>query len=70
MLAAAGIDTLAELRALGAVRAYLAVKRAGAKPSINLLWALEAALTGRRWQDVARDDRVSLLLALDAEERT
>lgn len=65
MLEQAGIDTLERLRATGAVRAYVAVKRAGARPSLNLLWALEGALTGQRWQLVAREHRTSLLLALE-----
>ena len=70
MLAAAGITTEEALRAAGAVQAYLAVKRAGLPVSLNLLWALEGALLGERWQDVARWHRTSLLLALsDAEQR-
>jgi len=66
-LALAGIDTIERLRETGSVRAYVAVKRTGAKPSLNLLWALESALTGQRWQDVAREHRTSLLLALEDE---
>lgn len=66
MLQAARIANPAQLRALGAVAAYDRVCRSGARPSLNLLWALEGALTGQRWQDVARDERTSLLLALDA----
>ena len=65
MLERAGIDTLERLRETGAVRAYVAVKRSGGRPSLNLLWALEGALTGQRWQDVAREHRTSLLLALE-----
>lgn len=65
MLERAGIDTLERLRETGSVRAYVAVKRAGGRPSLNLLWALEGALTGQRWQDVAREHRTSLLLALE-----
>lgn len=66
MLLAAGITSLAELRALGSVRAYLSVERAGGRPSLNLLWALEGAVSGLPWQQVAREHRTSLLLALDA----
>jgi DNA transformation protein len=65
MLGQAGIDSIERLRELGSVRAYVAVKRAGCGPSLNLLWALEGAITGRRWQDVAREDRTTLLLALE-----
>ena len=35
--------------------------------SLNLLWAMEGALTGVHWQVVAREHRASLLLALEVE---
>ncbi|WP_457280921.1 TfoX/Sxy family protein [Polaromonas sp. P5_D5] len=69
MLQTAGIQTLSDLRTLGSVAAYAKAKRAGQRVSLNLLWALEGALTGERWQDVARNHRTSLLLALDEYER-
>lgn len=68
-LAQAGVTSLAQLRELGAVSAYALVKRSGGRPSLNLLWALEGALTGSPWQEVAREHRTSLLLALDQHER-
>ena len=37
MLAAAGIESEAQLRAKGSAAAFLAVRRAGYKPSLNLL---------------------------------
>ncbi|NJR72164.1 MAG: hypothetical protein HC782_03595, partial [Gammaproteobacteria bacterium] len=43
-LAAAGIKTLDQLAALGAVAAYAKVKMIQPKTSLNLLWALEGAL--------------------------
>lgn len=66
MLARAGIATTAQLRALGSVRAYAQAKAANPGASLNLLWALEGALTGLPWQQVAREHRTSLLLALEA----
>lgn len=69
MLRAAGIADLARLRALGAVHAFAQVRRSQPKASLNLLWALEGALTGLPWQQVARDHRTSLLLALEDVER-
>jgi DNA transformation protein len=69
MLAGAGITTLDALRALGSVEAYRRVKAVDRRASLNLLWALEAALTGLTWQTVARDHRSSLLLALDEAQR-
>lgn len=69
MLAAAGIKTVAQLRRLGAVAAYVKVKRSGANASLNLLWGLESAISGLHWREVAKVHRVSLLLALEEYER-
>ncbi|HXU92260.1 MAG TPA: TfoX/Sxy family protein [Gallionella sp.] len=66
MLAQAGIHTIEQLRELGAVRAFVQVKCCGACSSLSLLWALEGALSGR--QDVARHDRLRLLLELEDVE--
>jgi DNA transformation protein and related proteins len=65
MLAQAGITTVAQLRALGAVAAYVQTKRVNPKASLNLLWGLESALTGMPWQQVAREHRTSFLLAVE-----
>ena len=65
MLLSAGIRTVAQLRKLGSVAAYVKVKKAGLPASLNLLWALEGALTALPWQVVAREHRTSLLLALE-----
>lgn len=69
MLARAGITTVAQLRDLGSVVAYARAKRVNSNVSLNLLWGLESALTGKPWQEVARLHRTSLLLALDDHER-
>jgi hypothetical protein len=68
LLEAAGIATLEQLKALGAVAAYVQTKRHGGNVSLNLLWALEGALSGLPWQEVARKHRTSLLLALEGLE--
>lgn len=68
MLECAGLVSLDQLRALGSVAAFVRVKRAGGKPSLNLLWALEGALSGLGWQVVAREHRTSLPLALETYE--
>lgn len=70
MLQSANITTAAQLRALGAAAAFLAVKRAGCKPSLNLLWALEGALSNRDWRDVAQDDRLSLMTQVELLEQS
>lgn len=68
-LAAAGITSLMQLQGLGSVRAFVRARARNRGVSLNLLWALEGALTGRRWQDVAETDRASLLMALEDVER-
>lgn len=65
MLEQAGIKTVEQLREMGSVRAYLQVKRAGGNASLNLLWAMEGALTGQHWQVVAKQERLRLLLELE-----
>ncbi len=65
MLAKAGIHSADELKRLGAVVAYARTKAVCPKASLNLLWALEGALTGRDWKLVAETDRASLLMALE-----
>lgn len=68
MLAAAGIHGRADLEKLGSVRAWLRVKAAGQNASLNLLWAMEGALSGEDWRVVARDHRTRLLIELDAHQ--
>ncbi len=69
MLAKAGIVSEKRLGARGAVVAFLAVKRAGCSPSLDLLWALGGALTDRDWKEVAKNDRLSLLTQLEDAEK-
>lgn len=69
MLARASIHSLDELREIGAVAAYARVKRVDRTASLNLLWALQGALTGVPWQQVAREQRTSLLLALEVHTK-
>jgi DNA transformation protein len=45
------------------------VKKVEPSASLNLLWALEGALTGLHWQEVAKEHRTSLLLALETHEQ-
>ena len=69
VLAAAGVRSFEHLKALGSVAAFALAKRSGARVSLNLLWAIEAALRGETWQTVAREHRTSLLLALESHEK-
>ena len=61
-----GIRKLGELSAMGAIAAYLRIEALGAAPGINLLYALEGALTGHHWLEVKRHSKETLLQALDA----
>jgi len=65
-LASVGIHRRADLIRLGPVEAFLRVKAAGHKPSLNLLWALAGAERGLRWNRLSQEDRHRLLLQLDA----
>jgi len=69
MLARAGITTIAQLRDIGSVEAFVRTRRVVPGASLNLLWALESALSGEPWKEVARLHRTSLLLAVDERER-
>lgn len=64
MLARAGIHSLQQVHALGAVEAYARTRSANVHVGLPLLWALEAALTGERRQRVERQHRARLLRAL------
>ena len=61
-----GLRSREDLEAVGAVEAFMRVKRAGFKPSLNLLYALEGALLDCHWQDVPESRRSELILAADA----
>jgi DNA transformation protein and related proteins len=63
-----GVRSLADLKELGAVGAFLKVKRAGFRPSLNLLYSLEGALLGCHWQQLPSERRSELLLSVDAAD--
>jgi hypothetical protein len=61
-----GLRTREELETVGTVDAFMRVKRAGFKPSLNLLYALEGALQDCHWQEVPEQRRVDLVQAAEA----
>ena len=61
-----GLRTLDDLAAVGTVEAFMRVKRAGFKPGLNLLYAIEGALLDCHWQEVPDERRQELILAADA----
>jgi DNA transformation protein len=64
-LHAAGIHNAADLRRLGAIQAYRAVKTRGFRPSKVLLYSLEGALLDRHWCDLPAGRKTSLDQKLD-----
>lgn len=69
MLAKVGIVTTVQLRKLGAVAAFLLVREAGLKPSLNFLWALHGALTATKWNRLTEETKRRLLDSLNTAER-
>lgn len=61
-----GLRTLEDLAAAGPVEAFMRVKRAGFKPSLNLLYALEGALCDCHWQEVPEARRAQLVAEAEA----
>ena len=61
-----GLRTREDLEAAGPVDAFMRVKRAGFKPSLNLLYALEGALNDCHWQEVPEARRKVLVEAAEA----
>lgn len=61
-----GLRTRADLEAAGPVEAYMRVRRAGFRPSLNLLYALEGALLDCHWQEVPEARRQQLVAAAEA----
>ena len=63
-----GIRGLDELREAGAVEAFLKVKRAGFRPSLNLLYAIEGALLDCHWRELGDVRRGELQQAIEAAD--
>lgn len=51
-LAAVGIHTLEDLRKVGVVNAYNLVRAQGYNATLNLLWALQGAVTDVHWTEI------------------
>jgi hypothetical protein len=56
-----GIRSHADLARVGVVEAFVRLKRAGFKPSLNALYALEGALSGRHWTSLSVDEKQALV---------
>ena len=64
-LASVGVRTIDDLRRVGAVPAFVEVKRTQRGVSLNLLYALVGAVDGVDWLDVKRERRLELLMQLE-----
>lgn len=61
-----GLRSHEELLAIGSVGAFVKVRRAGFKPSLNLLYSLEGALLDCHWQDLSEAQRGALVQDYEA----
>ncbi len=61
-----GLRSLDEIAATGVVETFMKVRRAGFKPSLNLLYALEGAVLDCHWQEVPDARRIELVSAAEA----
>lgn len=61
-----GLRTREELAEAGPVEAFMRVKRAGFRPTLNLLYSIEGALQDCHWQDVSQERRRELVAAAEA----
>ena len=62
-----GIRSQEDLEAVGSLAAYVRVKRAGFKPSLNLLYALEGAILDCHWQQIPESRRSELIAQAETE---
>lgn len=61
-----GVRTLAELRAAGSLDTWMKLKRAGFRPSLNVLYALEGALLDCHWRELPDGRRAALVAQAEA----
>jgi DNA transformation protein and related proteins len=64
-LRALGIETPEDLRRLGAIEAYVRLRRGFPETTRTSLYALHGALTGVRWYELSKDVRSALRDAAD-----
>lgn len=61
-----GLRTHEDLSELGSVESFMRVKRAGFKPTLNLLYAIEGALLDCHWQEIPGERRSELVAEAEA----
>lgn len=65
ILRAVGISSVADLREMGAVEAYIRIKRRGINVSKVMLYALEGALIDVHWKDLDPNLKDNLVAAAE-----
>jgi len=63
-----GVRTQEDLIRLGPVEAFMKVKRAGFRPSLNLLYALAGAIENCHWADLPDERKTALVQAAESAE--
>lgn len=63
-----GVRTIEDLTRVGPVEVFLKVKRAGFRPSLNLLYAMAGAIDDCHWTDLAEERKAALMRDLEASE--
>lgn len=63
-----GVRSVEDLTRVGPVEAFLKVKRAGFRPSLNLLYSMAGALADCHWADLPDVRKQELLSALESAE--
>ncbi|MEO8801961.1 MAG: TfoX/Sxy family protein [Rudaea sp.] len=63
-----GVRTQDDLEQLGPVEAFMKVKRAGFRPSLNLLYSLAGAIADCHWTDLSDERKAELVQAAQADE--
>lgn len=63
-----GVRTQDDLNRLGPVEAFMKVKRAGFRPSLNLLYALAGAIEDCHWADLPDERKKALVAAVESNE--
>jgi DNA transformation protein and related proteins len=63
-----GVRTQEDLLRLGPVDAFMKVKRAGFRPSLNLLYSLAGAIENCHWADLPDERKAALVQAAESAE--
>lgn len=63
-----GVRTIEDLTREGAIDTFLKVKRAGFRPSLNLLYSMEGALVDCHWTDLSDERKQQLVSDYESAE--